>query len=367
MIYTITLNPSIDQHITVDKLVKDDAIRAKHITRDPGAKGINVSRVVKELGGQTKAFAIIGGCAGYMMRDLLDRDRIDFSVIEIIGETRINVIITDLSDRTQTRISMPGPSVNADNLDGFIKIMDEARLEPSFWVLGGSLPPGAPKDTYRRIIKHLKEKEQKCVLDADGEALRLGIEASPFLIKPNEYELERLVNRPIKSDDDIIEISRELCSSGIEIVVVSLGARGAVVVTKKEALRLESPEVEVRSKVGAGDSLIGGLLVSLEKGLSLKEAARYAVAAGTAAVITEGTELCLRGDVERIVDSIKVNSLDVKDKARVKDIVCGMHIRQSKASARSNHCGKDYYFCSLVCKQRFDSEPEKFIKREHNK
>ena len=367
MIYTITLNPSIDQHITIEKLIKDDAIRAKHITRDPGAKGINVSRVVKELGGQTRAFAIIGGCAGYMMRDLLDRNRIDFSVIEIIGETRINVIVTDLSDRTQTRISMPGPSITADNIEDFIRLIDEAKPEPSFWVLGGSLPPGAPKDTYKRIIKHLRKKGQKCVLDADGEALRLGIEAVPFLIKPNEYEFERLVNRPIKNDEDIIEASMQLCSRGIEIVIVSFGARGALVVTKKEAFKFESPEVEVRSKVGAGDSLIGGLLVSLEKGLSLKESARYAAAAGTAAVITEGTKLCLRDDVDKMVDSIKVKSLDVNDKAQVKDIVCGMCIHESKASAKSNYRDKDYYFCSLVCKQRFDSEPEKFVKREYNK
>jgi 1-phosphofructokinase family hexose kinase len=367
MVYTITFNPSIDQHIIIDRLVKDDAIRAKDISREPGGKGINVSRVVKELGGQTKAFAIIGGCAGYMMRDLLDRNRIDFGVIEIIGETRINVIVTDLSDRTQTRISMAGPCIGIENIRDFIKLIDEAKPAPSFWVLGGSLPPGAPKDTYKRIIKHLREKGQRCILDADGDALRLGIEGVPYLIKPNEFEFERLLNKPITSDNNIIEASKELCSRGIEIVIVSLGARGAIIVTKEEAFKFESPKVEVRSKVGAGDSLIGGLLVALERGLSLKEAGRYAVAAGTAAVITEGTKLCLRKDVERLIDAVKIQSLSLKDKFQVKDIVCGMYIEKAKASAKSSYRNKDYYFCSLACKQRFDSQREKFIKREYGK
>ena len=310
MIYTITINPSIDKHITIDKLIKDDAIRAKSMHRDPGGKGINVSRVVNELEGETRAFAIIGGCAGYMMRDLLENNKINFNVIEIIGETRINVIITDLSDRTQTRISTKGPKVNSSNISGFIALLDKANPRPSFWVLGGSLSPGAPKNTYKKIIESLKERGEKCVLDADGEALELGIKASPFLIKPNEYELERLLGRRVEKDEDISKAAMEVCNKGVEIVIVSLGKRGAVVANKGRAFKLEIPEVEVRSKVGAGDSLIGGLLVALEKGWNLEEAARYGVAAGTAAVITEGTRLCLYDDVERLFNLIKSKPLN---------------------------------------------------------
>lgn len=310
MINTITINPSIDKHITIAKLIKDDAIRAKSMHRDPGGKGINVSRVVKELGGETKAFGIVGGCAGYMIRDLLDRDKIDFDLIEIVGETRINVIITDLSDRTQTRISNLGPNVNLTNIDSLISLLDNVKIRPSFWVLGGSLSPGAPKDTYKKLIEYLREKGEKCILDADGEALELGIKASPFLIKPNEYELERLIGRRIENDDEVLKAIIELCNSGIEIVVASLGKRGVIVSTKNEAFKLESPKVEVRSKVGAGDSFIGGMLVMLEKGCDLKEAARYGVAAGTAAVITEGTRLCLREDVERLFGLVKMELLN---------------------------------------------------------
>lgn len=311
MIYTITINPSIDNHITVKKLVKDDAIRTVSMRRDPGGKGINVSRVVKELSGETRAFAIVGGCAGYMLRDLLDRDKIDFSYIEIVGETRINVILTDLSDRTQTRISAPGPVVEPKDIEAFMDLLSKVSPAPSFWVLGGSLPPGAPNDTYKNIIERLNIKGEKCVLDTDGEALELGVKASPFLIKPNEFELERLIGRPVIGEAEIVSVSREFCKNGVGVVIVSLGEKGAFLVTKDEALRLEPPKVEVRSKVGAGDSLIGGLLVSLEKGWGLKEAACYGVAAGTAAVMTEGTRLCLREDVERIFTAVKANSVEI--------------------------------------------------------
>ncbi|MFH1995567.1 MAG: 1-phosphofructokinase [Candidatus Omnitrophota bacterium] len=367
MIYTVTINPSIDKHITIAKLIKDDAIRAKSMRRDPGGKGINVSRVVSELKSKTRAFAIIGGCAGYMMRDLLENNKIDFNVIETIGETRINVIITDLSDRTQTRISTEGPKVNSGTIDNFVALLDKADPRPSFWVLGGSLPPGAPKDTYKTIIEHLRKRGEKCALDADGEALHLGIEAVPFMIKPNEYELERLIGKPIGNDNEIAKAATELCDSGIEIVIVSLGKKGAVVATKDQAFKLESPSVEAKSKVGAGDSLIGGLLTALEKGWDIEKAARYGVAAGTAAVLTEGTRLCLREDVERLFGLIKVTTLYKRNKVIVKDIVCGMRIEESQASAKTSFKSARYSFCSLVCKEKFNSDPDKYINRGQNK
>lgn len=309
MIYTITVNPSIDQHITIKKLVKDDAIRATSMYRDPGGKGINVSRVVKELGGKTKAFGIVGGCAGYMLRDLLDRGKVDFEYIEIIGETRINVIITDLSDNTQTRISMAGPDMCKRTHNDFIKLLDRVNPRPSYWVLGGSLLQNSPRDTYKKIIEHLK-KNEKCVLDADGEALESGIKASPFLIKPNEYELERLLGKKIKDEKTIAKEAMILCAHhGIQVIIVSLGSRGAILVTKDYAFTLIPPRVEVRSKVGAGDSVIGGFLVSLERKSSLLDAARYGVAAGTAAVITAGTKLCVRKDVDRIFKMVKIKQI----------------------------------------------------------
>src|SRR3989338_8014519 len=155
MIGTVTINPSIDQHIFIDRLVKDDAIRAREIRRDPGGKGINVSRVVKELGGETIAFGVAGGCAGYMLKSLMAERGIAFQPIEVVQETRINVILTDRSDRTQTRISAPGPWMTLAEVDQLINVIIQFEPFPTWWVLGGSLPPGVPDDFYARLITQL--------------------------------------------------------------------------------------------------------------------------------------------------------------------------------------------------------------------
>ena len=364
MIYTVTINPSIDQHITIKELVKDDTLKAEKIHRDPGGKGINVSRVVKELGGKTKAFGFIGGCAGYMLRDLLDRDSIDYKFCEILGETRINFIMTDLSDNSQTRVSAPGPEINKQCITELIKMLEQVSPRPRFWVFGGSLPPGAPEDTYKILIQYFQNKGERCVLDTDGEALKLGLEANPFLIKPNEFELERLCGQKFESENEILLAGREICEKGVEIVAISLGSKGAIFVTKTKAFKLIRPnDIEVRSKVGAGDSLIGGLLVALERNDDLESVLRWAIAAGTAAVMTEGTQLCLRKDVEELFGEITVRSIEYDD-CDVKDIVCGMTIDKSKASGESTFNKKKFYFCSMICKEKFDLEPKKFLDRE---
>ncbi len=368
MIYTITLNPSIDQHITINKLIKDDTLKAQSVRRDPGGKGINVSRVVKELGGQTKAFGIIGGCGGYMLRDLLDRKEIEYQFFEILGETRINFIMTDLSDKTQTRISAPGPAVENRDIEKFIEMIKGVAPRPSFWVLGGSLPPGVSKDACKKIIEYLQKKGEKCVLDADGEVLEQGIGAAPFFIKPNEFELERLLKRQVEGDEDIIKAAEELCHRyGIGIVAVSLGKRGAFFVTEKEAWKLETPDVEVQSKVGAGDSMVGGFLVALDDNQTLEMAARNAVAAGTAAVMSEGTQLCRREDVEKLRDLIPAKLILHDKDSVVQDIICGMTIKKSKASGQSRFGGQEYYFCSKVCQEKFDSDPIPYIRNEEKR
>ena len=148
-------------------------------------------------------------------------------------------------------------------------------------------------------------------MDPDGESLKIGISARPFLINPKEYELQRLIGKPIKNDKEIVKASKEFCAKGVEVVFDSLGKKGAIMVTKDVAFKLDAPEVETRSKVGAGDSLIGGFLVALENKRDIREAARYGVAAGTAAVITEGTKLCLHKDVERLFRRVKVKSISI--------------------------------------------------------
>jgi 1-phosphofructokinase family hexose kinase len=309
VIYTVTLNPSIDQHITLDKLIKDDTLRAKSVKKYPGGKGINVCRALKILGRDAKAFTFLGGYAGYILRDLLQKEEVIFDSTDVIGETRMNVIITDLSDKTQTRISMPGPEVQDFTLAILLGKIHKAEPRPYFWVLGGSLPVSRPLDTFRWIIQSLNERGEKCVLDADADVLAEGIKAKPFMIKPNEFEIERLAGRPVKRVEEIHRVALEICQSGVEIVAVTLDGQGALVTTKDDSYLVEAPKVEVKSKVGAGDSFIAGFLNALRSGRDIKEASCEAVAAGTAAVVKEGTGLFSKEDFEKIRKEVKVSSL----------------------------------------------------------
>ena len=309
MIGTITLNPSIDQNIAVENLVFDDANRAEKIFRDPGGKGVNVSKVVRELGGRTHAYALVGGLPGELWKGLLEKIKIPFTAFPIDGDTRINTILTDTKYHTQTRVSVPGPAMSRKDIDGFVSKLLRVHPRPFLWALGGSLSTGMRPSTYRDIVLALQKNGTPCILDTDDEPLRFGVEAKPFMIKPNEYEMQRLFNKKFTSVEDYLKASRVLVGKGIKIVVASLGRRGALFVTDNEAFHVLTPNVPVRSKVGAGDSLIGSFALGLYKKMSLKIAARLGVAASTSAVMTEGPRLCRREDIPKLIRRIKIRPL----------------------------------------------------------
>lgn len=309
MIATLTLNPSVDQHLVVRRLAKDDALRAVSVEWAAGGKGVNVTRVVHELGGKGCAFGLMGGFPGRMLMSWLDAAGIRHRFTRINGDTRINTTVTDLSDRTQTHIRAPGPRVTREEMKRLERAVTGCSPRPAYWVLGGSLPPGAPDDLYLRLINRLEALGAHCVLDTDYAALARGLNATPFLIKPNEHEFRRLTGVPAGSDRRIAAAARKVVARGVGVVLVTLGPRGAVAVTRDDAFRVSTPKVRVKSKVGAGDSTIAGTLVALERGASLREAVRCGIAAGTAAVLTEGTRLCERRQVERLLPRIRVEPL----------------------------------------------------------
>ena len=301
MIGTITLNPSIDQLITVKRLVKDDANRALSVDHYPGGKGVNVSKVVRELGGKTRAHVLLGGFTGNYWKHLVTRLNIPYRAISVEGqETRINSVVTDLKDKTQTRVSAPGPRVSERVFRLFVRQLAAARPRPFLWALGGSLPLGMNAGTYARLIRSLQAAGMPCVLDTDDKALKEGIEARPFMVKPNEYEMQRLMGKAYKSTGDYVEPAETLVKRGVRMVVVSLAEKGALFVTKKEAFHAQGIRAPVKSKVGAGDSLIGGFVLGLERGLSLREAARVGIAASASAVMREAPRLCQRGDIAKL-------------------------------------------------------------------
>jgi 6-phosphofructokinase 2 len=309
MIATVTLNPSLDKTVTVEELVVDEANRWTSLRRDPGGKGINVSRVIHELGGETIAYGFIGGFDGEALKHLLRQQGVPFDLTPIKGEIRSNFIITDLKTRRQTRIDAPGPNISRDELRKLIDKITRIKTKPDFLVLAGSVPPGVPADIYRQLIEKAKESGIKTVLDSDNKWLKEGIKAKPNVIKPNVHEAEELLEVQLRDEVAIIEAVKALVSKGIEVATISRGKDGLIVATKEKVLKVTSPQVEVRSTVGAGDSAVAGLVLKLSQRYGIEEASQWAAAAGTAATLTPGTELCRREDVERLFPQVKMERL----------------------------------------------------------
>jgi 6-phosphofructokinase 2 len=309
MIATVTLNPSLDRTVTVEELVMDEANRWTSLRRDPGGKGINVSRVIHELGGETVAYGFIGGIDGETLKHLLQQQAVPFDFTPIKGEIRSNFIIADLATYHQTRIDAPGPHIMRHELQKLVQKVKHISPKPDFLVFAGSVPPAVPADIYRQLIEAAKNNGIKTVLDSDNKWLKEGIKAKPNVIKPNVHEAEELLGKHLRSEAAIVKALKLLVDRGIEVAVISRGKDGLIAANGKMVLKAIPPQVEVRSTVGAGDSTIAGLVLKLNEGLGIDEACRWAVAAGTAATLAPGTELCRREDVERLLSKVKIKRL----------------------------------------------------------
>jgi len=312
MIATITLNPSLDQHITVDGLVVDGTNRWSRLHRYAGGKGIDVSRAIHEMGGRTTAYGFIGGTIGRAVEILLDKEGVPFSFTPILGETRTNFIITDTKNSQQTRIDAPGPHISKSEFERFRKKMLRLRPSPDLIVTGGSAPPGIPDDVYYTITMEAKTFGVRTILDSDGQWLAESMKAKPYLIKPNVREAAELVGRELPTEEAIIKAALDIVDMGAEIAVISRGKEGIIAASKKEILKAVPPPVKVRSTVGAGDCTMAGLALKLANEEPLAEACRLAVAMGTAAVLTPGTELARRADVEDLLPQINVKKITTK-------------------------------------------------------
>jgi 6-phosphofructokinase 2 len=309
LITTITLNPSLDQHLTVDGLVVDGLNRWSRLHRYAGGKGIDVSRAIHEMGGRTIAYGFIGGTVGRAVEIFLDEEGVPFSFTPINRDTRTNFIITDSQTGQQTRIDAPGPHITKDEFARFQRKLKRINPSPDLIVMGGSAPPGIPSNVYYSITREAKSLGVRVILDADGQWLVDGIKAKPYLIKPNVREAAELLDRELPDETAIIKAALDIVEMGVEIVVISRGKEGIIAATKGTVLKVVPPEVKVKSAVGAGDCTIAGLALKLAGEESLTKACRLAVALGTAAVLTPGTELARRADVEALLPQIKVQNI----------------------------------------------------------
>jgi len=296
------MNPAVDVSSTVAAMEPYQKLRCTDVWHHPGGGGINVSRVIKRLGSETIAIFPIGGSMGVLFKRLLTDESVRHLSIPIAGDTREDFSVSESSTGRQFRFILPGPLLSAAELAACLNAV-AARLRPSsFLVASGSLPPGAPPDFYAQLARLAADASARFVVDSSGVALREAVDhGGIFLIKPSQSELAELAGKPVNGRDACIDAARNLVSSRrVEFVCVSLGAEGALLVGQGCTLYARAPEVEVKTTIGAGDSLLAGLVWAFAHHALPADALKFAVAAGTASLLSPGTELCSLPDIQRL-------------------------------------------------------------------
>lgn len=289
-IATLTLNPALDKSTTVERLVPEQKLRCTPMRTDPGGGGINVSKGIHKLGGHSTAVFPIGGSTGEKLKDLLTQTGIQTLAVPVGGETRENISVTESVSNVQYRFTLPGEPMTETEADACLDAL--FGLNPDLIVASGSLPPGLPENYFSVVAERARATGAKLVIDTSGPALRAATEVGVFLLKPNLGELSALAGvsklEMNQVDDAALDIiHRGLCA----VVVVSLGPQGALLVTREGFEHIPAPMVKKQSTVGAGDSMVAGMVWSLAQGQTYREMAQTGVACGTAATQNPGTEL----------------------------------------------------------------------------
>ncbi len=305
MIFSVCPNPCLDVSYRVGALVEDDTNRVDSFTLSPGGKGVNAARVIAKFCDDSYLIAPLGGCIGKCVKNMLEEEGVTSIFIETESETRVNTILHQNEKKKHILIAVKGNRLQPKEIEK-LHLAICKDLSPLYLILGGSIPEGLPPNFYKSVIESYRGTETKIIVDADGEILHRAVEAAPFAIKPNKYELERLVGSPLLTVKEIVAAAKEVLSKGVQVVIVSMGEYGVICVTQERTFRAIPPKVEVKSTVGAGDSLVGGFVFSLFSGKTLEEAVKFGVACGTATVMEEGTGLCSPNRVYELIDKITV-------------------------------------------------------------
>lgn len=315
MIVTVTLNPAADRVVVLEELRLGDSNRVHDGEIDPGGKGVNVSRVLHTLGGDGLATGFVAGSLGRFIEASLDKLGIANSFIHTPGQTRQNLAIVETRLHRHTLLNEAGPETDPC----FVRELEQQlmpRLGPDDWaVLAGSVPPRIPPGVYASLTRQIHATGAKVCLDTDGEPLVEGVRARPDLIKPNREELERLVGRPVSTEEQVLASAQRLRAQGIGTVVVSLGRMGAIGVGAGGAWRAYPPTVETISAIGSGDSLVAGLVLALARGQTLEEGLRIGTAAGAATALRPGTRLARPEDIHRLIPLVMVGPLQLRKAA----------------------------------------------------
>lgn len=312
-ILTITLNPAIDVTTAVPALAPEIKLRCAPPRLNPGGGGINISRVVKELGGASTALVAVAGATGALMKELLAKSGLDILYLPAAGLTRQSLAVHERASGRQYRFVLPGPTQPPEFATEALAMVSRliAANGYGYVVASGSLPPGVPEDFYGRLSDVVAAAGARLILDTSGPALKAALGRGVFLVKPDHTEAKALGEAYGMTTEDPESLARQILSRGdAEAVIVTLGAEGALLASRSGVVRARAPKVEVVSAVGAGDSFIAALCVALARDWPLERAFAYGVAAAAAAVLTEATELARKADVERLYAAMMASGAD---------------------------------------------------------
>ena len=309
-VVTLTMNPAIDLSVSVERVTPFHKLRSSKSRRDPGGGGINVARVLKRLGADVTAIYPAGGTLGLLLSQLVDQEGISQITIPIAAETREDFTVNERATGFQYRFVLPGPMLAEHEWQACLALITALEAHTRFVVCSGSLPPGVPNDFYRRIAEATRRAGRDIIVDSSGASLKAVLEAGVYLLKPSLSELRDIFSAALDIRADQIAACRALVENKhAEVVALTLGEQGAILVTRERVLRARALPIEPKSVVGAGDSFLGAMIWALTCGRALDEAFRYGVAAGSAALLVPGTELCKRDDIERLVEEVELDVL----------------------------------------------------------
>lgn len=307
MITTLTLNPALDITLEVNGLHVEDVNRVCQFHEEPGGKGINVSRVLIELGERRiNTLAVLGGEHGKRFKVLACQKGFRCKHVMVSDETRMNIAIFNHETRKTTKLNQAGPRVTRSEAVKIWRMSVEVARKSRFFIMAGSLLPDIPTGWYGKLIRSVRRERPLFVVDTDGEALKAALPGRPFLIKPNRFEAERALGRKLTHESSLWWAARRLRSLGAENVIISLGREGALFCGLRERWRAYSVPVKINSTVGAGDSFLAGFVSQIAKAKRVEEALRYAVACGTHAAMTGATDLCRKSQVMKLLPHIKI-------------------------------------------------------------
>lgn len=306
MIYTLTLNPALDRELTVPDLVFDEVLRATALRIDYGGKGFNVSRALAELGAESVALGFVGGKTGEKLEAGLASLGIATDFTWVSEETRTNVSVVSQNQPHYLKVNESGPTVTSAEQDALITKVETLARPDDWWVLAGSLPPGATDAIYADVIEKLQAVGANAILDTSGTPLRHGCESGPFLVKPNAREAGELTGRRVETEEEVRAAAQSIHSLGVKLVLISMGKAGALLSDGDQTWLGEPPRIEERNPIGAGDASVAGLAWGLSQDLPLPEVLRWSVASGAAAASLDGTAVGSYEFIESLVEQVRV-------------------------------------------------------------